>query len=102
MMRKGLRDLLGGLINQNGYIMYQIDPKIDQKILKIHSNKVSQQRRSRKKMSDENIVITKGELFEIVKKRKLETIQEETNGVSPTETDELIIEAEAEKFFVLF
>ena len=53
-------------------------------------------------MSEENIVITKGELFEIVKKRKLETIQEDIGGASPTKTAELTIEAEAEKVLVLF
>ena len=53
-------------------------------------------------MSEENIMITKGELFKIVKKRKLKSIQTEIDGASSTETDELVIEAEAEKFLVLF
>ena len=47
-------------------------------------------------------MITKGELFEIVKKRKLESIQKQTDGASSTEIDVLVIEAEAEKFLVLF
>ena len=56
-------------------------------------------------MSDENIVITKGELTEIIKKRKLEAIEEsckETDGALKIDTDEVIIEVEAEKFVTIF
>ena len=55
------------------------------------------------------VVITNGELYEIVKKRKLSTIKEsdqETDQVDVKKIDEyvdnLIIENEAEKFFELF
>ena len=53
-------------------------------------------------------VVTKGELYEIVKKRKLSTIEErgetdQENGREIEENvDELIIENEAEKFIELF
>ena len=53
-------------------------------------------------------VVTKGELYEIVKKRKLSTIeeggetdQEDGRGIEEN-VDELIIENEAEKFIELF
>ena len=49
-----------------------------------------------------SVVITNGELYEIVKKRKLSTIQEtdEEDGKKIEEyVDNLIIENEAEKFF---
>ena len=52
-----------------------------------------------------SVVITNGELYEIVKKRKLSTIQEtdEEDGKKINEyVDNLIIENEAEKFFELF
>ena len=56
-----------------------------------------------------SVVITNGELYEIVKKRKLSTIQEsdkETDQEDSKKIDEyvdnLIIENEAEKFFELF
>ena len=56
-----------------------------------------------------SVVITNGELYEIVKKRKLLTIQEsdkETDQEYSKKIDEyvdnLIIENEAEKFFELF
>ena len=56
-----------------------------------------------------SVVITNGELYEIVKKRKLSTIQEsdkETDQEDGKKIDEyvdnLIIENEAEKFFELF
>ena len=52
-----------------------------------------------------SVVITNGELYEIVKKRKLLTIQEtdEEDGKKINEyVDNLIIENEAEKFFELF
>ena len=53
-------------------------------------------------------IVTKGELYEIVKKRKLSTIkesgetdQEDGRGIEEN-VDELIIENEAEKFIELF
>ena len=53
-------------------------------------------------------VVTKGELYKIVKKRKLSTIeeggetdQEDRRGIEEN-VDELIIENEAEKFIELF
>ena len=56
-----------------------------------------------------SVVITNGKLYEIVKKRKLSTIQEsdkETDQEDSKKIDEyvdnLIIENEAEKFFELF
>ena len=56
-----------------------------------------------------SVIITNGELYEIVKKRKLSTIQEsdkETDQEDGKKIDEyvdnLIIENEAEKFFELF
>ena len=52
-----------------------------------------------------SVVITNRELYEIVKKRKLSTIQEtdEEDGKKINEyVDNLIIENEAEKFFELF
>ena len=52
-----------------------------------------------------SVVITNGELYEIVKKRKLSTIQEtdEEDGKKIEEyVDNLIIENEAEKFLQLF
>ena len=52
-----------------------------------------------------SVVITNGELYEIVKKRKLLTIQEtdEEDGKKINEyVDNLIVENEAEKFFELF
>ena len=52
-----------------------------------------------------SVVITNGELYEIVKKRKLSTIQEtdEEDGKKINEyVNNLIIENEAEKFFELF
>ena len=52
-----------------------------------------------------SVVVTNGELYEIVKKRKLSTIQEtdEKDGKKINEyVDNLIIENEAEKFFELF
>ena len=52
-----------------------------------------------------SVVITNGELYEIIKKRKLLTIQEtdEEDGEKIEEyIDNLIIENEAEKFFELF
>ena len=56
-----------------------------------------------------SVVITNGELYEIVKKRKLSTIQEsdkETDQEDSKKIDEyvdnLIIENEAENFFELF
>ena len=54
------------------------------------------------------IIIRKGELYEIVKKRKLETIEEseepdQTDGKEIDESlNELIIENEAQKFIELF
>ena len=56
-------------------------------------------------MSTENIVITKGDLVQLIKKRKLEEIKEgdsETDSALHIDTDEIIIEAEAEKFLTLF
>ena len=50
-------------------------------------------------------LITNGELYEIVKKRKLSTIQEtdeEDRKKIEEYVDNLIIENEAEKFFELF
>ena len=55
-----------------------------------------------------SIVVTQGELYEIVKKRKLETIEEseeadQTDGKEINEShNELIIENEAQKFIELF
>ena len=55
-----------------------------------------------------SIVVTQGELYEIVKKRKLETIEEseeadQTDGKEIDESlNELIIENEAQKFIELF
>ena len=52
-----------------------------------------------------SVIITNGELYEIVKKRKLSTIQEadEEDGKKIEEyVDNLIIENEAEKLFALF
>ena len=55
-----------------------------------------------------SFVVTQGELYEIVKKRKLETIEEseepdQTGGKEMNESlNELIIENEAEKFIELF
>ena len=52
-----------------------------------------------------SVIITNGELYEIVKKRKLLTIQEtdEEDGKKINEyVDNLIIENKAEKFFELF
>ena len=55
-----------------------------------------------------SIIISKGDLYEIVKKRKLETIEEseepdQTNGKEIDESlKELIIENEAKKFIELF
>ena len=52
-----------------------------------------------------SVIITNGELYEIVKKRKLSTVQEtdEEDGKKINEyVDNLIIENEAEKFFELF
>ena len=55
-----------------------------------------------------SIVVTQGELYEIVKKRKLETIEEseeadQTDGKEIDESlKELIIENEAQKFIELF
>ena len=53
-------------------------------------------------------IVTKGELYEIVKKRKLSTIeesgetdQEDGRGIEEN-VDELIIENEAKKFIELF
>ena len=53
-------------------------------------------------------VVTKGKLYEIVKKRKLSTIeeggktdQEDSRGIEEN-VDELIIENEAKKFIELF
>ena len=55
-----------------------------------------------------SIVVTQGKLYEIVKKRKLETIEEseeadQTDGKEIDESlNELIIENEAQKFIELF
>ena len=55
-----------------------------------------------------SFVVTQGELYEIVKKRKLETIEEsekpdQTDGKEIDESlNELIIQNEAEKFIELF
>ena len=52
-----------------------------------------------------SVILTNGELYEILKKRKLSTIQEtdEEDGKKIEEyVDNLIIENEAEKFFELF
>ena len=55
-----------------------------------------------------SIVVTQGELYEIVKKRKLETIEEseeadQTDGKEIDESlNELIIKNEAQKFIELF
>ena len=56
-----------------------------------------------------SVVITNGELYEIVKKRKLLTIQESDKKTDQEDSkkideyvDNLIIENEAEKFFELF
>ena len=58
-------------------------------------------------MSSENIVITKSDLIEVIKKSRLETIAEEnepdnTDGALQRDTDDVVIEAEAEKFITLF
>ena len=56
-------------------------------------------------MSSESIVITKGELSQIIKKRKLESTEEgfkETDGALHIDTDDLVIEAKAKKFLTLF
>ena len=58
-------------------------------------------------MSSENIVITKGDLIEVIKKSRLETIADEnepddTDGALQVDTGNVIIEAEAEKFITLF
>ena len=58
-------------------------------------------------MSSENIVITKGNLIEVIKILRLETIAEEnerdnTDGALQIDTDDVNIEAEAEKFITLF
>ena len=52
-----------------------------------------------------SVIITNGELYEIVKKRKLSTIQEtdeEDRKKIEQYVDNLIIENEAEKFLQLF
>ena len=58
-------------------------------------------------MSSENIVITKGNLIEVIKILRLQTIAEEnerdnTDGALQIDTDDVNIEAEAEKFITLF
>ena len=50
-------------------------------------------------MSSENIVITKGDLVQVTKKQRLE--DSETDGALHIDTDEIIIEAKAEKFITL-
>ena len=47
-------------------------------------------------MSSENIVITKGDLIQVIEKQRLE--DSETDGSLHIDTDEVIIEAKAEKF----
>ena len=55
-----------------------------------------------------NIIVNQGELYQVVKKRKLETIEEseeadQTDGKDIDESlNELIIENEAQKFIELF
>ena len=51
-------------------------------------------------MSGENIVITKRDLVQLIKKQRLE--DSETDRVLHIDTNEIIIEAEAEKFIALF
>ena len=51
-------------------------------------------------MSRENIVITKGDLVQVIKKQRLE--DSETDGAFHIDTNEIIIAAEAEKFITLF
>ena len=48
-------------------------------------------------MSNENIVITKGDLIQVIEKTK----HSETDGSLHIDTDKIIIEAEAEKFITL-
>ena len=53
------------------------------------------------------ILITSGDLINVIKKSRLETIPEEqesdnTDGGLEIDTDEIIIEAEADKFIALF
>ena len=51
-------------------------------------------------MSD--LLITKGELYQIIKKRKVETDQEDGKKIEEEDINELIIKNEAEKFMELF
>ena len=51
-------------------------------------------------MSSENIVITQGDLVQVIRKQRL--VDSETDGTLHIDTDEIIIEAEAEKFTTLF
>ena len=58
-------------------------------------------------MSSENIVITKGDLIEVIKKSKLETIAQENepdniDSAFQIDADDVIIEAQTEKFIALF
>ena len=51
-------------------------------------------------MSD--LLITKGELYQIIKKRKLETDQVDGKKIEEEDINELIIQNETEKFIELF
>ena len=58
-------------------------------------------------MSSESIVITKGDLIEVIKASRLESIAKErepdnTHGALQIDTDNVIIEVEAENFITLF
>ena len=53
-----------------------------------------------RKMSD--LLITKGELYQIIKKRKLETDQVDGKKIEEEDINELIIQNETEKFIELF
>ena len=56
-------------------------------------------------MSPENNLIIDGEHHQITKKRKIESVEEgskKTDGALHIDTDELVIEAEADKFFAIF
>ena len=56
-------------------------------------------------MSSENNVINEGEHHQITKKRKLEDVEEgseKTYEALHIDTDELVIEAEADKFLTIF
>ena len=49
-----------------------------------------------------DLLLTKGEVYQIIKKRKLETDQADGKKIEEEDINELIIENETEKFFELF